>query len=259
MVARARRPPRRRSSSAAVSASRAPLAAQRVPQRDGPTVRVDVVGVHGQPQLAQHRHRLRGERLVQLHHVHSAQLDADAVEQLAGGRHRADPHDPGRHAGRRRTDDPGQRGQTVPGNRRLAGHQQRDRAVVDARRVTGGDSAAVAERGGQRGQLLQRRLPGVLVDLDQPGLPPTGRHGHRHDLLGEPAVGLRLGRTLLRAVREGVLLGPADAVLDGHVLRRLRHRVDPPPVAHQRVHQPPAQGGVVHLRRAGVRRRPPSA
>src|SRR2546423_10686649 len=40
--------------------------AERMAERDGATVRVDVLGIVGEPELAQARERLRGERLVQL-------------------------------------------------------------------------------------------------------------------------------------------------------------------------------------------------
>ena len=59
MVVRARRAPRSCSSSAAVSASRAPLAPSGWPSAIAAAVRVDVLGVVGQPEQPQHGQRLR--------------------------------------------------------------------------------------------------------------------------------------------------------------------------------------------------------
>ena len=96
---RARRAPRWSSSRAAVSASRAPLIPSGWPRAMAPPLGFTCSASSGRPRLAQHREGLRGERLVQLDHVDVGHLDPGAVEQLAGRRHRADAHDPGRDPG----------------------------------------------------------------------------------------------------------------------------------------------------------------
>ncbi len=69
----------------------------------------------------------------------------------------------------------------------------------------------------------------------------------RDDLFGEIARRCRLGRALLRAQREGVLVGARDLILLGHVLAGLRHGVDAVLRLEQRIDETPAQGRVVDL------------
>ena len=53
--------------------------AERMPERDRAAVRVHVLGVVRQAELAQHREALGGERLVQLDHVDVAELQAESL------------------------------------------------------------------------------------------------------------------------------------------------------------------------------------
>jgi hypothetical protein len=77
-----------------------------VTERDRPAVRVHVFGVVGQAQAAQHGQRLRRERLVQLDQVETGHAHPGAGQQLAGGRHRPDAHDPRLDADRGARGDP---------------------------------------------------------------------------------------------------------------------------------------------------------
>ena len=74
IVAIARFPPQRLEALTAVSASRAPDMPERMAERDRAAVRVHVLGVVRQAELAQHRDALGGERLVQFDHVDVASV-----------------------------------------------------------------------------------------------------------------------------------------------------------------------------------------
>ena len=67
---------------------------------DRAAVGVHVLGVLGQPELAQHGQRLGGEGLVEFDQVDFADGEPEPGQQLAGRRHRSDAHDARRHAGR---------------------------------------------------------------------------------------------------------------------------------------------------------------
>ena len=73
----------------------------------------------------------------------------------------------------------------------------------------------------------------MLVPRHRHGLAFLLRHAHRHDLFRQPAGGDRRLGALLRAQREGILVGPPDDEVCGDVLRRLRHRIDAVKLAHQ--------------------------
>jgi len=74
---------------------------QRMPDRDRSAVRVDVLRVVRQPQVARHRQCLRGKRLVQLDHIHGTHRQPGLCQHLAGGRSRRESHDPGSDSRRR--------------------------------------------------------------------------------------------------------------------------------------------------------------
>ena len=114
IVAIARLPPRVSSAFTAVSASRAPDMPSGWPERDRAAVRVHMLGVIRQPELARHREALRGERLVQFDHVDVADLHAETLEQLLRRRRRADAHDARRHAGGRHRHHARPRRQAMP-------------------------------------------------------------------------------------------------------------------------------------------------
>src|SRR5262249_51044366 len=67
--------------------------AERVAERDRAAVRVDVLGIVRNPELAQGGERLAGECLVQLDHIEVAGLEAEPPAQLLGCRRWADAHD----------------------------------------------------------------------------------------------------------------------------------------------------------------------
>ena len=119
----------------------------------------------------------------------------------------------------------------------LGGQHHARRAVVDLRRVAGGDRPALAEHRLELGQALQRGVgPRPLVDLHHRRLaaPGPGRP-HRHDLAVEASLVACGHGAAVGLQREAVLVGPGDLVALGHVLRRLAHPL-----------------GGVHLRKAGV-------
>ena len=71
--------------------------AQRMAERDGAAMGIDLLGIVGEAELAQAGERLRGEGLVELDHIEVADLEPEPLHQLAGRRHRADAHDARRH------------------------------------------------------------------------------------------------------------------------------------------------------------------
>ena len=94
----------------------------------------------------------------------------------------------------------------------------------------------------------------MFVGVDETRFAAPDGHRHGRDLLGQAAGRDGLGRALLRPQRERVLVRAGHVALLGDVLRRLAHRVDAVAAFHLRVHEPPAQGGVVHRDRPVVRR-----
>ena len=57
--------------------------AERMAERDRAAIRIDVLGIVGKAELAQHGQRLRGEGLVEFDHVEVADLQAEPRHQLA--------------------------------------------------------------------------------------------------------------------------------------------------------------------------------
>ena len=174
MVARARRAPRSCSSSAAVSASRAPLAPSGWPSAIAPPFGLTCSASSGRPELPQHGQRLRGERLVQLDHVDVADAQARC------GRAASAWPAPGRCPSLR-----GGTPATAPTVTRASGVQavprapRRSEATSTAAapslmpgRVAGGHGAARGERP-QLGQRLERGRPRVLVDRRRPPARPA--------------------------------------------------------------------------------------
>ena len=188
----------------------------RMPERDRPAVRVELLAERVDAELAAHREDLRGERLVQLHHVDVVDRHPGLLEHPAHGADRADAHDLRLDAGDRRRDDPRPRLQAELLRARVAHHDDRRGAVVERARVARRDLAAGLERGLERGELLERRLgPRAVVLRD--AVP-------RRDLALEEAGLLRRDRALLRALREAVHVLARDVPALGDVLGRQAHR-----------------------------------
>ena len=57
--------------------------AERMAERDGAAVRIDVLGIVGDAELAQAGQALRGERFVELDQIEIADLQAEPLHQLA--------------------------------------------------------------------------------------------------------------------------------------------------------------------------------
>ena len=102
-----------------------------------------------------------------------------------------------------------------------AGDHDRSRAIGDLRRRARRDRAVRAEGRPQLAKAVHGGVPSdAFVGGEQHRVTPALRDGHRHDLLGEHAVGDRLRRTLVRASRELVLLLAGEAVAGVVLLRR---------------------------------------
>ena len=118
---------------------RAPLAPDRVAERDRAAVDVDLVPVEAE--LAAVGEDLGGERLVDLDEVEGVDRQLDPVEQPPDALDRGEEQPLRRDLGLRVADDPGERLEAVPLDRPLAGDDRRRGAVGDAGGVAGGDRA----------------------------------------------------------------------------------------------------------------------
>ena len=136
----------------------------------------------------------------------------------------------------------------------LRSHEQRRRAVVDPRRVAGGDRAASRNGVGSFASLSSVVSARGCSSRDHDGLAPALRDRDRRDLPGQPPARLRRRGALLRAQREGVLIRARHLELRGDVLAGLRHRIDAVLRLDQRVDEAPADRGVVDLGMARERR-----
>src|ERR1700675_1114745 len=67
--------------------------AERMTERDGAAMWIDVSGIIGNAELAQAGETLRGERLVDLDEVEIPDLEAQICHELACGWHGTHPHD----------------------------------------------------------------------------------------------------------------------------------------------------------------------
>src|SRR3954452_17445212 len=146
---------------------------ERVAESDGPTVWVYAGVIIRNAQLAEDRQALRGEGFVQFDHVEVADLEAEALHQLLGGWRRADAHDPRRHPGDGGAEHSSTRCQVVASHSVFRSDDDCSSAVVDARRVAGGDGAVGADDRLELGERFQggRTRMLVLVDDDKIALP----------------------------------------------------------------------------------------
>ncbi len=172
------------------------------------------------------------ERLVELDEVDVGEGEARALERLRDRERRRVAH----HLGLDAADGPGAEaqpgGQAAASCLGLAHQDDRRGAVVDPRRVAGGDGAIFPEHGPELREPVGGR-PGARVLVA--GERSVGaRNVDRDDLRLEMAGLDRRDRALLTAQREGVLLVARDAVALCDDLRRVPHRVAAERVGHQR-------------------------
>src|SRR5439155_9637292 len=117
---------------------------------------------------------LGSKGLVDLDHVDVGEVETGAGERLLRSFHRADAHDPRRHARDPTTDNSRERlgAGSVAGA--AAGHDHRNRTIVDAGGIAGGCDAAHLEgpQLGECGQIALWTRMLVLGDLDRPGPAP---------------------------------------------------------------------------------------
>ena len=177
--------------------------ADRVAERDARAVDVGALEVAvGEAPLAGHRQHLAANASLSSIRSMSASLSAGQRQRLRRRRHRADAHRPRRHAGHAPGHQPGQRAQAQLGGLLRGGDDADGGAVVLAAGVAGGDGGlrvVLAHDRAQLGQRLDVRVgPDVLVAVDDRVALPAG-HGHRDDLVGEPARLGGGGRALVAA------------------------------------------------------------
>ena len=92
-----------------------PAHAQGMAEGNGAALGIEAGIVVGQTQLAGAGQDLRGEGFVQLDEGHVAKGKSEPLQQFARGRHRANAHDGGRHAGDGRSQQARARGQSITG------------------------------------------------------------------------------------------------------------------------------------------------
>jgi hypothetical protein len=144
-------------------------------ERDRAAVGVHLGGIVGQAELAQAGKHLGGEGFIDLDQIEVADLEPQALHQLAGRRHRTDAHDARRHAGRRHAEHAGTRRKAVAFHRIGGGDDHGGGPVIDPRGIARRHRAGIAERGAQLGELLGRGVGArMLVRVDQDGPAPAG-------------------------------------------------------------------------------------
>lgn len=212
---------------------------QRVSQRDRAPIWVHLVQAALQPQLAHAVQRLARKRLVDLPPVDVLGREAQLRQQLRNRQRGADAHLVRRAAhggGANKLANDAAREPEL--RRRAPPHQQRRRrAVADLARVAGRRRAVGLERGLElrepldaciradpvvlrhRDLLLRADLVPLLVDLLE-------ARGHGDNLLRKLAAGPRAGGAQVAFDGKGVLVGAADAVARGDVLRGQAHGHD---------------------------------
>ena len=134
-------------------------------ERDRAAVHVHLLVI--EPELADDREALRRERLIQLDEIELRHVDPGARKQFAHGGNRADAHHTRIDACDCIADERAERLDAELARLLLRRDHERRRAVVDPGRVAGRDSAALAKRGLQAPELLERRVRArMLVAAD---------------------------------------------------------------------------------------------
>src|SRR5208337_3179726 len=159
------------------------------------------------------------ESLVDLYALYHAQRPAGALERLLDRRNRPKAEHPRLDRRDAIGDQASNRFETTPFRPCLIGHYHRGRAAIQSRCVAGGDGAAVAKGGFQRGQCLERCAGTiVLVHLEAHWALATG-HLERNNLRFELARRLRSAEALLGAQRPLILCFAADPKFLDEVFR----------------------------------------
>ena len=214
--------------------------------RNGPAVHVQHVVRNAQPVAA--IHHLAGERLVQFPQVDVVHAQAGALQQLRHREHRPDAHLVRFAAGHGHAAVDAQRLQpALLGLPALHQHAHRG-AVGQLAGVAGGDEAALAHHGRQRGQPRGVRVrPVALVAVDGDVLARALARLLVREQLGdvardefivEAAGLLRRGGAVLALQRVCVLGLAGDVVAFGHDLGRVDH-------GHVQVRRLPQSDGVL--------------
>jgi len=201
-------------------------AAERVAQRDGAAVDVELVG--GDLEGVLDVDGLAGERFVELDQIDVAHRQARLCKQLANGGDGSDPHDGGIDPSRCEGAEIAQGLDAQLVGFCLAHHQRRGSAVTQRRRAAGGDGAFQRKGGSQLGEPLEGGTrAGQLVGVEAEGraLSVFVTDGIDRDDLIAKLVGFESGLGLhLRVIGEGVLILAADLELVGDVLGGDPHR-----------------------------------
>ena len=203
--------------------------AVRVAQRDGAAVHIQAIG--GNAQLVAAVDHLHGKGFVQLPQVDVADLQAELVQHLGHGEHRADAHFVRLTAGDGEAEETAHGLQVVFAGVFLAHHHAGARAVAELAGVAGGDQPA-----GQRGfdaadAFLGRAFACALVlganhflgAQAHHRVGDAGHHGDGCDLVVELARRLRRHGLLLAAGAVFVHRVATDVVAFGHLLGGLQH------------------------------------
>ena len=226
---------------------RAPLAPMGWPSATAPPFMF--VRSAGKPEFSAHRHRLGGERLVDLEDIHPVHRPVEPLEKPPDRGHRGH-HDPlGIEPRDRLTGDPREAREAVAPDRRVRGDHQRSGAVVHPGSVPRGHPAVLpedrTEPRASDASVASGRMPSSRSTTTGPFRPGTSTG--RTSAAKRPGLGGGVGAALaLGGVGVHRLAGHAVAVRDP--FRGLAH-MDVlegvgEPVVHHRIHQ----GAVPHLR-----------
>eukprot|EP00162_Nutomonas_longa_P000223 comp10274_c0_seq1/m.12359 comp10274_c0_seq1/g.12359 ORF comp10274_c0_seq1/g.12359 comp10274_c0_seq1/m.12359 type:complete len:450 (+) comp10274_c0_seq1:1102-2451(+) len=194
--------------------------AQRVTQRQGAAIQVDLGGIEAQ--FLGDRHGLHGKRLVAFHDVDVGDGQAGAGQGLAGSRNRTVAHDRGIAARHGDGADLGHHLQPVCLGEIFGADQHGRRAVGQRRGGAGGDGAILGIEGQLQGRqrLGRRARTNAAILLHHLAV---GRIDG-NDLGLELAFGLGLGGLGMAFDGIGFLLGAGEAELLGQIFSRDAHR-----------------------------------
>ena len=229
--------------------------AQGMAQRDGAAVDIDKIAVEAQLFLA--GEILRREGFIDFNAFDVGKRASGDFQDAAYGRHRADAHDRGVNTGITPGHDAAE---ILPA--RLVRNNERGAAIDNAGGVAGGDGAILAEGRPQFSQSFHRGVSAAVIVRGENLNALASGDFHWHDFILEITGRNRRRRRLLRAQREGVLLGAGNIELIREILRGLRHvkaalrvhQVFQQRINELRVAQPQSLAGAAH-QEGGLRHR----
>ena len=232
--------------------SRPPLIPSGWPRAIAPPLTLTLAG--SRPSSSMHTSDWLAKASLSSTRSRSSTADPGPLEGLARRRNRPDPHDRRIDAGDGRRHDPGQWLEPELASPRRFDEEHRRRAVVDPRRVAGGDRPTVAEGGPQASQRLgaSSRPAGARRGSRSTGSPFFWGTGIGTIWSSNRPASMAAIALPLRLEGERILPLAIDVPALGHVLGGLAHRVRVVRGGEPRVDEAPAERAVLELARPAV-------